>query len=118
MMDDVEKRAREIYAAQFPGDAGFETREWIMDGSFGEEETIRAIVAALTPPEGYVSREEMLDAQDRAFYDGIEKAIPDGYVLVQVADAERLCRHVLHSPSSSLAARRVEAIIKAARGIA
>lgn len=53
-MEAIEKRAREIYAAQFPGDEGWSTREWIMRGEFGDDETIRALIAALTPPEGYV----------------------------------------------------------------
>lgn len=106
-MDDVEKRARELLAAE---------RKKELSGC-----AIRAIVAALTPPEGYVSREEMLSAMDRAFYDGMSKAepqIPEGYVLVQVLDAERLCNHVTHSPSSALAARRVQGLIKASRGSA
>lgn len=53
-MDVIEQRAREIYAAQFPGDCGYETREWIMEGRYGDDETIAAIIAALTPPEGFV----------------------------------------------------------------
>lgn len=53
-MDAIEMRAREIYADQFPGDAGYETREWIMAGTWGDDEVIAAIIAALTPPEGYV----------------------------------------------------------------
>ncbi len=53
-MDEIEKRARQIYADQFPGDCGYETREWIMEGKHGDAETIQAIICALTPKEGFV----------------------------------------------------------------
>ncbi len=52
VMGDIEKRARELLAAQYPGDCGYETREWIMEGRYGDAEAINAIIAALTPPEG------------------------------------------------------------------
>lgn len=86
-MDAIEQRAREIYAAQFPGDCGYDTRKWIMEGTWGDDEVIAAIVTALTPPGGWVSPDDLLEAQDRAFYDGMSKCacpIPEGYVLVPV----------------------------------
>jgi len=66
-MDAIEKRARELLAVQYPGDCGYETREWIMEGKYGDAEAIAAIIAALTPPEGYVlvpvvPTQEMLSA--------------------------------------------------------
>lgn len=66
-MDAIEKRAREIYAAQFTGDAGHETRECIMAGAWGDDEAIAAIIAALTPPEGFVLVDEGV-ARDAARY--------------------------------------------------
>lgn len=53
-MSAIEQRAREIYAAQFPGDCGYDTRKWIMEGTWGDDEVIAAIIAALAPPEGFV----------------------------------------------------------------
>ena len=53
-MNAIEKRARELLAAQYPDDCGYETREWIMACQYGDAETINAIIAALTPPDGFV----------------------------------------------------------------
>ncbi len=66
-MDEIERRARQIYADHFPGDCGHETREWIMEGKHGNAETIQAIICALSIPNGWVLMprvltEEMLQA--------------------------------------------------------
>ncbi|MCX2894831.1 hypothetical protein ORG27_14725 [Stenotrophomonas lactitubi] len=70
---DVEQRARELLAAQCEIDGMPEAAEMVRAGTFkgdavdGFQTTIRAIIAALTPPEGYVlvpvePTETMLDA--------------------------------------------------------
>lgn len=66
-MDD-QQRARELLADQYPGDSGYETRQTILAGTFGDDETIAAITAALrAAPEGFVMvpvepTREMVDA--------------------------------------------------------
>lgn len=55
---DVERRARELLAAEIERDGFSRAAAWIQDPSkslrYIEAEAIRAIIAALTPPDGYV----------------------------------------------------------------
>lgn len=57
-MDAIEKRARELLAAEIERDGFTHAAEWMRDPNKSlrhiEAEAIRAIIAALTPPEGYV----------------------------------------------------------------
>lgn len=59
-MDDIEKRARELLCTAMRLDPEGMTATLIMDmgmpqnGAVPTSDAIRAIVAALTPPEGYV----------------------------------------------------------------
>lgn len=53
-MDAIEKRARELLAAQQVKDALGGKPLALAEGDLGYEFAIRAIVAALTPPDGYV----------------------------------------------------------------
>ncbi|WP_288432731.1 hypothetical protein [uncultured Stenotrophomonas sp.] len=82
-MDAIEKRAREIYADQFPGDAGYETREWIMAGTWGDDEVIAAIIAALTPPEGYA--ETLRDAARYRYIRSIAAGEPHEFGWIEEA---------------------------------
>lgn len=55
-MNDIEKRARELLAAEFEKDGETIMAEHVRGDLLGHEwptHAIRAIIAALTPPEGY-----------------------------------------------------------------
>ncbi|MBA0332783.1 hypothetical protein [Stenotrophomonas maltophilia] len=66
-MDAIEKRARELLAAEYerfdlPGTAAV-----VRDGEYDLNPSMRALVAALTPPDGYVlvpvvPTKQMMDA--------------------------------------------------------
>lgn len=53
-MDEIEQRARELLAAEFEKDGYHQTGGKARDGYWDDHPSIRAIIAALTPPEGYV----------------------------------------------------------------
>lgn len=55
-MDAIEKRAREMLAAEYDKDGAWFAADCVRkyDPSWNAEPSIRAIIAALTPPEGYV----------------------------------------------------------------
>lgn len=53
-MEDVEKRARELLAAEYEGSKFRSYAHEIRNGHGEWGEEIRAIIAALTPPEGFV----------------------------------------------------------------
>ena len=87
---DAEQRAREMLAHVYCCD--------VSELSKDEASAARAVPAyqsAATPPKGYVTREDMLAAQDQAFYDGLSKAepaVPEGYVLVPMEMTEAMQR--------------------------
>lgn len=78
-MNAIEKRARELLAAEYGDDPMMQKK--VMAGTCRNEELVRAeraLIAALTPPEGYVLvptvlPEKMLDALYRAEGDMTEK---------------------------------------------
>jgi len=45
------------------------------------------------------------------------QAMPDGMVMVQIKDVERLCKYSKHSPTSAISARRVEALIDSSKAV-
>lgn len=53
-MDAIEKRARELLAAELHKDFGPASAQYVLDGNDDGCTALRAIIAALTPPEGYV----------------------------------------------------------------
>jgi len=54
-MNDIEKRARELLAAEWAADGWDEIgRQVTGEHQLSESPSLRAIIAALTPPEGYV----------------------------------------------------------------
>ncbi|MFY0184286.1 hypothetical protein PV767_09435 [Stenotrophomonas rhizophila] len=53
-MNDIEKRARELLAAELRNDFGRESARYVLDGNDDGSTAMRAIIAALTPPDGYV----------------------------------------------------------------
>ncbi|WP_414555705.1 hypothetical protein [Stenotrophomonas forensis] len=57
-MNAIEKRARELLAAEFRKENQFEYAHHVAVGGDiddeGDQAALRAIIAALTPPEGYV----------------------------------------------------------------
>lgn len=61
-MDTIEKRARELLAAQYVNEGRMLSAKETMDGhdlqAHAEYLVLRAIIAALTPPEGYVLVQE------------------------------------------------------------
>lgn len=67
-MTDIEKRARELLAAEFADGNNLQNLKGIVLGRVNAYDgALRAVVAALTPPEGYVlvpvePTEEMLEA--------------------------------------------------------
>lgn len=104
-MKDIEKRARELLAAEYRRGGANPAACDLLAGraSWPNQMALNAIIVALTPPEGYVSHDELLAAQDRAFYDGVSKAepqIPEGYVLVPaeptVAMVDALYQHTAY----------------------
>lgn len=75
-MDDIEKRARELLAAEYERSGLFQSAADLRSGRLNfelgwareAEMAIRAIITALTPPEGFVlvpvePTQEMLDAE-------------------------------------------------------
>jgi len=108
-MNDIEKRARELLAAELRNDFGQESARYVLDGNDDGSTAMRAIIAALTPPEGCALAAAARAALPFIAYafdqgvDGAEQAgraieaalqanQPVGYVLVPVAvakDAER-----------------------------
>ena len=91
-MSDIERKARDLLAEGYAAIGWPHLGEDVRSGAASiEPHILHAITAALTPPEGYVSRDELLSAQDRAFYDGMSKAetsIPVGYVLAPIEPTE------------------------------
>lgn len=80
-MTDIEKRARELLAGEYDADShAFTARQIRVDpGALGEdfERSIRAIIAALTPPEGYVLVEaaKAADSERLDFLDAMNVAL-------------------------------------------
>ncbi|WP_313217516.1 hypothetical protein [Stenotrophomonas sp.] len=53
-MSDIEKRARELLAAELRAKGLMTLADAVASGEEDDSSAIRAIIAALTPPEGYV----------------------------------------------------------------
>ncbi|OWR35518.1 hypothetical protein CEE55_01600 [Stenotrophomonas pavanii] len=66
---DVEQRARELLAAELRGKGRLTLANDVVSGDEDDSAAIRAIIAALTPPEGYVVVPvEMTDEMVKAVY--------------------------------------------------
>nr|WP_313227319.1 hypothetical protein [Stenotrophomonas pavanii] len=101
---DVEQRARELLADEFSRMGGVSAKyvEEVREGIVGpwDRAAIRAIIAALTPPEGHVivTRNEAGQAVAVTRQDGdgrilsviAEFEAPDGYVLVPVEPTKEM----------------------------
>jgi hypothetical protein len=112
-VSDIEKRARELLAAEYVKEGRMVSAEETMHGhdlqAHAEYIALRAIIAALTPPEGcalaaaaraalpfiayaFDQRVDGAEQAGRAIEAALQTSVPEGYVLVPVAvakDAER-----------------------------
>lgn len=93
-MSAIEQRARELLARMEKAKRN-ERGHWCDARAAVDSacQILPQLIAALTPPEGWVSPDDLLEAQDRAFYDGMSKCacpIPEGYVLVSAELLEDL----------------------------
>lgn len=100
-MSAIEQRARTLLATEFEARGLVESARELRSGASltsmepGFAASVAAIVAALTPVDGWVSPDDLLEAQDRAFYDGMSKCacpVPDGFVLVPVEPTEEMLK--------------------------
>lgn len=115
-MDAIESKARDLLAYQCELGGYMETAAAYRDGMFDANPPMLAVIAALTMSKRFEAQacaeiDVAQIAQRRS--DRAGHCVPDGYVMIQILDAERLCKNSKHSPTSALSARRVEACIKA-----
>lgn len=98
-MNDIERKALELLAAEYEADGCMQLARMIRSGAvtdpdFGSVKimrAMRAIIAALTPPESYL--------------------------LIQRVDAKRLVQGDTNSPGYELSCRRVAALICACQEV-